>query len=445
MNENGAEDALMNSGMEVLSTRFLEMYPDEAAKLLDQSEVGDVTSLMEQQSVGQVVDFLPKLNPDLGTEVLQTLNPDFFNELAIQINPQKIANLMARWDAETLQTKLDRLSDKNVAQELQNLIQYPADSAGKMMDPRVTMFRKEQTVEDVLNHIRKLNKRKVLNIFVVNEENHLVGSIPLQEIAIEAPDVQIGSLIGNPPISILDMAPREEAVEILGREKLLNLPVIDINGCLIGVIRHDALVTAMQQEVSVNIQTMVGVSAEERAFSSVPFSVRKRFLWLVINLLTTFLAASVVGIFEDTIAKFTALAVLLPVVAGQSGNSGSQALAVIMRGLALREIRPRQWMRVMLKEGSVGFINGILTGVLCAVGIYFWSQSLGLALIIGLALVMSMLAAGLSGAAIPIILQTFKQDPAQASSIILTTVTDIVGFMSFLGLATLFSQFLSAS
>ena len=229
------------------------------------------------------------------------------------------------------------------------------------------------------------------------------------------------------------MAPREEIVETLETRKLISLPVLDANNLLIGVIRHDALMGAVQQEISADIQAMVGVSPDERALSKASFAIQKRFPWLVINLLTTFLAASVVGIFEDTIAKFTALAVLLPVVAGQSGNSGSQALAVIIRGLAMREIRPRQWFLVMRKEGIVGLTNGLLTGLLCAGGIYLWSQSFGLALVIGLALILSMLAAGLSGAFIPIILKTLKQDPAQASSIILTTVTDIVGIHELFG------------
>ena len=170
------------------------------------------------------------------------------------------------------------------------------------------------------------------------------------------------------------------------------------------------------------------------------FAIRKRLPWLQINLVTAFLAASVVGFFEDTIARFTALAVLLPVVAGQSGNTGAQALAVTMRGLALREVRVRQWLRVVAKEVTAGAGNGVAVAATTSVAVYFWSGSPGLALVIGVSMVLSMTIAGLSGAAIPMILTSLRQDPAQSSSIILTTVTDIAGFFSFLGIATLLSD-----
>jgi magnesium transporter len=170
--------------------------------------------------------------------------------------------------------------------------------------------------------------------------------------------------------------------------------------------------------------------------------VRKRLPWLQINLVTAFLAAAVVGLFESTIAQYTALAVLLPVVAGQSGNTGAQALAVTMRGLALREIRARHWPRVVFKEASAGFWNGVAIAATTALGVWIWSGSPGLAGVIASAMVLSMMIAGICGAAIPIVLAAVGQDPAQSSSIVLTTVTDVTGFFSFLGIATLFAGFL---
>jgi magnesium transporter len=202
------------------------------------------------------------------------------------------------------------------------------------------------------------------------------------------------------------------------------------------------LIDVAQEAASADIQTMVGASRDERALSKVSFAVRRRLPWLHVNLATAFLAASVVGLFEETIARFTALAVLMPVVAGQSGNTGAQALAVTMRGLALREIRPRHWLRIAFKEGRVAIINGVAIAMTTSAGVWLWSQSPGLAMVIGLAMVMSMAAAGLAGSIIPIGLTVSGQDPAQASSIILTTVTDVVGFLSFLGLATLFATML---
>jgi magnesium transporter len=180
---------------------------------------------------------------------------------------------------------------------------------------------------------------------------------------------------------------------------------------------------------------MVGAGKDERALSSAWFSVRKRHPWLQINLLTAFVAAAVVGVFESTIAQFTALAVLLPVVAGQSGNSGSQALAVTMRGLALREIGVNGWQRVLRKEAAAGLLNGIGISAVTALGVYVWSGSPGLSAVISIAMVASMVIAGMSGALIPITMARFGQDPATSSTIVLTTITDVVGFFTFLGTA----------
>ena len=186
-----------------------------------------------------------------------------------------------------------------------------------------------------------------------------------------------------PAVSVGGMASIDEVVEQLTNYSLATLPVVDFEGRLLGVIRQDVLMKAARQEVAADIQAMVGASREERALSRVSFSGRARLPWLEINLLTAFLASAVVGLFESTIAAFTALAVLLPVVAGQSGNTGAQALAVTMRGLALREIRVSQWARVVRKETAVAFFNGWVVALTTALGVLVWSRSPGLALVIG--------------------------------------------------------------
>jgi len=191
-----------------------------------------------------------------------------------------------------------------------------------------------------------------------------------------------------------------------------------------------------------NLQAMFGAGREEQALSKVSLAVRKRLPWLQVNLATAFLASMVVGFFEDTIAKITILAIFLPVVAGQSGNTGSQALAVTMRGLALKEIRISQWFKVARKEIMVGFLNGVAVALTTGIIVYFWASSLGIAIVIGISMIISMIIAGFAGAVIPMALNAIGQDPATSSSIILTTVTDICGFLSFLGLATALSTVL---
>jgi magnesium transporter len=309
------------------------------------------------------------------------------------------------------------------------------------MDPRFTAARTTGPVSDAVSSLKRTRGKRIHQLPVVDAAGKLVGAVQLADLALADSDAPVSDLVRKTS-SISDTASRSEIVEVLEEQKVTTLPVVDFHGKLIGIIRHDALVEAAASEASADMQTMVGVSKDEGALSPIPFSVRKRLPWLHVNLITAFLAAFVVAIFEGTIAQFTALAVLMPVAAGQSGNTGAQALAVTMRGLALREIRIRHWLRVLAKELGVGATNGIAVAAVTALSVWVWSRSTGLALVIALAMVISMVIASAAGALVPIGLTILKQDPAQASSIILTTITDIVGFVSFLGLATLLSGML---
>jgi magnesium transporter len=310
------------------------------------------------------------------------------------------------------------------------------------MDPRITTFRRDASVADVVQRLATFRRRRVQDVFVVDSEDRLLGSVTLQEVVLAPPETRLEAIMRSPTPHVQATSPREEVVGELGRHRVTSLPVVDFEGRVLGVLHQEELLTAAQADAATDVVTMVGAGRDERALSPPFFAVRKRLPWLQVNLLTAFLAASVVGLFESTIAAYTALAVLLPVVAGQSGNTGAQALAVTMRGLALREVRIRHWLRVALKEIAAGFGNGVAVAATTSAAVYVWSRSLGLALVIGVSMVISMTLAGLSGAVIPMLLTALRQDPAQSSSIILTTITDVVGFFSFLGIATLFASLL---
>jgi magnesium transporter len=305
------------------------------------------------------------------------------------------------------------------------------------MDPAIVTFKADATAQQTLRQLRRHRGNVGRHIFIVDEQGALEGMVDIQDLALANGKTRLSTLTRTTKIMVDIMASREEITDILETHKISELPVIDARGCLAGIIRYDALISAVQKETSADIQTMVGVSKDERALSPIPFAVRKRLPWLQINLATAFLASAVVGLFEGTIAQFTALAVLSPIVAGQAGNTGQQALAVTMRGLSLREISAHNWWRMIYKEMSTGFINGVAIALTTALFVYLWSHSLSMATVIAVAMVLSMVAAGFAGAIIPLILTMLDQDPAQASSIILTTVTDCTGFGTFLGIATL--------
>lgn len=431
--------ALAAGGASALAERFLHVHPREAAHIIELWDTPTLLALFRGQPEERGAMLLEHLVPDAAARVVAGLDDDAVGARLVRVDPARAASVLSHMGSARRDAILSSFPRRH-ADEVRELLSYPAGSAGSLMDARVRAFRLDMPAGQVLSRVRQGQPWRGGGVMVVDEGGRLAGMVTIGDVALADPEAPLRSLVSASAGRVQALAPREDVVEELSRLKATSLPVVDAEERVVGIIRHDALVQAVREEASVDMQTMVGASAEERALSSVSFAVRKRLPWLQVNLLTAFLAASIVGIFENTIAQFTALAVLLPVVAGQSGNTGAQALAVTMRGLALREIRLRHWWQVAVKEATVGFVNGIGVAVTTSIAVFVWSRSIGLATVIGTSMVLSMSCAGLAGATVPLALVALKQDPAQSSSIVLTTVTDIVGFFSFLGLATLLAS-----
>ncbi len=421
-----------------LEEEFFSRYPAAATDSFELLETAEQVAIFERLPVSTMLPVWERLSPDIAVRLLSALSRPLAVETMQKLDPGRLARLLAVFGEEEREELLSLVAER-IAKEVRFLLRYPPDRAGAMMDTRVQLFRQSGTVADMRARLRQDRRPGRTGCFAVDSGNRLAGWVDMQDIALAEPEERIGSLVRPVGGSVGPMATMEEVGDFLQQNPLADLAVVDHDGRLLGTIRHASVIEAELESTSLGIQTMVGVSREERATSTAAFAVRKRLPWLEINLATAFVAAAVVGLFENTIAQYTALAVLLPVVAGQSGNTGAQALAVTMRGLALREIRPAQWFRVVAKEANVGLLNGVAVALTTAAGVYIWSGSDGLACIIAVSMVVSMTIAGISGAAIPILLTTLRQDPAQSSSIVLTTITDIAGFFSFLGIATLLS------
>jgi len=417
---------------------YLQEQPADAASCLEAmpgEELHGQVSGLEPAALTNSMDYL---SDSRAIAVFDALTPEQQLVVLRDASPRLAMNLLAGMDQELRAEHLAKLP-KSIRQDLERLQQFTADSAGRLMERPYDTIRSEMTVQQALQVLRKSGARRTRTVYVVDRENQLVGHVDMQAMAMADSAQSLEELLEDNAASVLATAPRSEVVELLDKHRVDSLPVVDVQGRLLGVVRYQSLFDAIEAVATESLQKMVGVSADERALSPPAFSIRRRLPWLHINLLTAFLAAAVVGAFESLIAQFTALAVLLPVVAGQSGNAGSQALAVTMRGLALREIGTREWRKVLWKEVRVGFVDGAVLAITCGIAVFVWSQSVGLAIVIGVAMILSMIAAGISGAVVPIILVRLGQDPATASSIILTTVTDVAGFISFLGTATLLS------
>jgi magnesium transporter len=428
--------------LRALNVEYVRHHPEEVAAFLDERSPDDTALLLARAPTPTAAaQILERLSPRVAAEVLSLLDDVLVRAMLAVTNPARAASILGGLDPAAREAQLARL-DERVAEHIHELLSYPADSAGALMDSRITAFGPDTTVDEALRKMRMFKEKELGSIYLMDREGRLAGAVPLGELATAPPETALRDLIRGEPVAVHANASREEVVEALNERRVATLPVVDAGSKLIGVIRYRTLVAAAEAEATQGMQTMVGVGKDEHALSKVRFAVRQRLPWLEINLATAFAAAFVVGLFEGTIARFTALAVLMPVVAGQSGNSGMQALAVTMRGLALREVRPTHWPRLIWKEAGTGIINGLACAAVTSIAVYFWSQSPGLAGVIGAAMVISMSIAGMSGAAVPLVLKALGQDPAQSSSIVLTTITDISGFMTFLGLATIFSTLL---
>ncbi len=424
----------------VIRDDYIARFPEEAVAALENMDDAALAEEIADVSLASRLIILDRLPPARSSALFDTQSDQMQAQIVGAAPTHLALNLLTGLSEERREDLYDRLPG-SLGRELERLVDLPRGAAGRLMDRATCTLNRDMTVAAALERVRSSPLRNVRSLYLVDAARRLDGRVEMQALALADPADRVSSHAG--PAPALDVvAPQEEVVEHLDRHRTDSLPVVDSGNRLLGVVRHDRLFDAIGESVSADMQTMVGASADEQALSTPGFAVRRRLPWLQINLLTAFLASAVVALFEGLIAQFTALAVLLPVVAGQGGNAGAQALAVTARGLALREVGTRDLRRLLLKELAAGLLNGFALAAVCGAGVYLWSGSAGLALVISLAMLVAIPMAGAAGTLVPLLLTRLGQDPATASSIILTTVTDVAGFLSFLGIALALSAFL---
>jgi magnesium transporter len=283
----------------------------------------------------------------------------------------------------------------------------------------------------------------VFYLYVVDERRHLVGVVSLRRLLLVAPDTPLKRIMTADLISARADMDQEEVARQVAAYNLLAIPVVDAENKLVGIITVDDVIDVIKDEATEDIYRLAGVAGDERAFTPAKESLRKRLPWLGINLITAFLAASIVALFEGTIGLYPALAVFMPIVAGMGGNAGTQTLTVIVRGIALGELTWSNSKKALLKEAAVGIGNGIVLGALAAIVVWVARGNPVLGLLLGLAMIINMFVAATAGTLVPLGLRAANVDPALASSVFITTMTDMFGFFSFLGLATVFARYLA--
>ncbi|MFC2149205.1 magnesium transporter [Candidatus Auribacterota bacterium] len=419
-------------GSPVDAARFIETLPEEEAVAVLNAVSPDVSHKMMQS-----------LHETTAAGILEHFTDKQMEDAAEYMNVQQAALIFMQMGDEEKQRFLAALSEKKT-REVHEFLTYPEDSAGRIMTTDLTAFHKETTVKDAIQMIRnKASKKKPVSyIYVIDRENVLTGIVSTYSLMLAKPASSLEEIMQKDVFFVDCFTDQEQVAYEFTKRKYFVVPVVDPGKKLLGVIKAEQLLKGVQEEASEDILKMFGAGADERAFSSVWFSLKKRLPWLHVNLATAFLAAGVVAMFEGVIAKITVLAIYLPVVAGQGGNAGAQSLAVVMRGLLMREVPPSKVKQLIFKEAFIGLINGIVIGVVTAVVAWLWQGNPFLGLVIGLGMIVNLAVAGLAGAAIPITMKGIGLDPAQCSNIILTTITDVLGFFAFLGFAVIFQNLL---
>lgn len=385
-----------------------------------------------------------QIGPHASAALLEAQPPEFAAAVLLELPPAEAqAILLAATDAG--RAAILAVAPAERVKQWQVNWQCPEDSVGRLMEPPTAVFPPSQTVGETTEHLRELVKKAFITYcWVTDADGVLVGVVTMRDLLFSEKSQRLDDIMLRTIFALKANTPLLDAMKSTLDRHYPVYPVVDDGGRLVGLVRGQTMFEQQAVELSAQAGSMVGVTKEERLDTPWPRSLMFRHPWLQLNLLTAFVAAFVVGIFEGTLEKIVMLAVFLPVLAGQSGNTGCQALAVTLRGMTLGEFGPGSFRKALTKEGILGFANGALVGVSAGTGMFIYASlqknplALGLAAVTWLAMVLACVISGISGVIVPTVLKRLGADPASASSIFLTTATDVVSMGAFLGLATIF-------
>jgi len=434
---------------------------DRLSEALDsgvQSQVKKLLNSLNGAEIGDLLESLPQprrqlvwnlVKVDLDADVLLEVNDEVRAGLIRDTSPEDLIQAVGDLDIDdladilndlpdTVITEVLRAMDRQDRERLVQVMSYPEDSAGGLMNPDVVTVRPDVTLDVVLRYLRLRGELpKVFDqLFVVDRTGKYLGQLQLATVLTCEPTRLVSDLIDTSDQAIpVGMSAREVAIEF-EHDDLVTAPVVDQNGFLLGRITIDDVVDVIREEGEHMVLTAAGLDEEDDMFAPVMHSARRRWIWLGVNLITTLLAAVVLYAFQPTLDKLVALAVLFPVVMSMGGIAGTQTLTLMIRGMATGQVSARNSMAILRKELAVGMLNGVLFSIIIAAIAYFWYGNPGLGLVMAIAIITNLVAGALAGALIPVILRRMRIDPALAGGVVLTTVTDVVGILAFVGLAS---------
>jgi magnesium transporter len=432
------------------------------SQALESGRLGPVRRLVNTLTPAEIGDLLESLPLEQRLIVWGLVDPEDDGEVLVHVGDEVRESLIRDMDPEELVAAADTLDiddladlvedlpghlvdevlksmDRENRERLEQVLSYEEDTAGRLMNPDLVTVRADVTVDVVLRYLRMRGElpTNTNHVYVVSRRHQYLGRIPLATLVTADPDALINELMDTEVAPIRAETTSEDVAKHFADHDLISAPVVDENNVLLGRITVDDVVDVIREEAEETVKSLAGLSADEELFTPATRAVRRRAIWLGVNLLTAFVAASVIGQFEAALEEIVALAVLMPIVASMGGNAGLQAMTLTVRGLALGQLAGGNIRTLLSKELLVGLMNGALWALVVASAAYAWFGNPLISAAIGGAMVINLFLAALSGVLVPVLLARMKIDPAIAGSIVVTTVTDVMGFFSFLGLGTL--------
>lgn len=418
-----------------------KQHPADLAQLFSELTDRDreaAFSVLADRNGRLAMEAVSELGPEAGAALLGTRSAEDIARLAQEIPSDDAAALIDYLPEDLSAAVLDLMRPKESG-VVENLLEYDEQTAGRIMNPHVFALSEDMTVGQAIAELQGARDvEMVFYLYVVDERRHLVGVTSLRRLLLVAPETPLKRIMTSDLISARVDTDQEEVARQVASYNLLAIPVVDQENKLVGVITVDDVIDVIKDEATEDILRLAGVSGDERVFTPARESLKLRFPWLAVNLATAFLAASVVALFEGTISQLTVLAIFMPIVAGMGGNAATQTLTVIVRGIALGELTWSNARKALIKEVTVGVSNGLATGLIAALVVALFRGDPVIGALLGVAMLFNLLVAAVAGTLIPLGLKALKIDPALASAVFITMFTDVAGFASFLGLATLY-------
>jgi magnesium transporter len=431
-------DKIKTSDIKFINQTLEDLHPSDVANLIENLSSETRAKLIEIEEFDIEPEIFVEINESIQTEILQLLSSDSIAKIIKRLESDNAISIIENLSKEKKSSVLDKLPPKDRFL-LEEGLSYPEDSAARIMQREFTAVPSDWSVGQTIDYLRESKDlpQEFLEIFVVDNEFKPIGIVPSSRVLRTPREKKMNSIMREMPVLISVNMDKEEVGHTFENYNLVSAGVVNKNNKLVGMITADDVVTVVQEEAEEDVLRLAGVGDEEIT-DSVIIKTKRRFNWLLLNLFTALLATWVISLFGASIEQMVALAFLMPIVASMGGNAGMQTLAVTIRAIATKELSSGNFNKIVGKEFLIGILNGIIFAIITAVIVQFWFQEAKLSLLIGISMVLNMIVAGLFGILVPVSLKKVNIDPALASSVFVTTITDVIGFLSFLGIGSYF-------